>query len=366
MNPLVNLHHSTNRTKVTLLYCLLYLCFIKLANIHSIIGSITKLTLKVAKNHKSTAQAVLTAEADAIRRATDLIDDQFDAAVETILACTGRLVVTGVGKSAIIGQKIVATMNSTGTPSLFMHAADAIHGDLGMIQANDIVLILSKSGNTSEIKVLLPLLKRTDVSIIALVSNVSSYLAQQANFVIQAYAEQEADPMNLAPTTSTTVALALGDALAISLLEARGFTRHDFARYHPGGALGKQLYLKVSDIFPHNQCPQVPLDSTVKDVIFTISANRLGATAVIDEAGLLAGIVTDGDIRRMAYEHDSFLKLCARDVMTVTPICVSPDDYAVAALQLMQSRNITQLVVVEKGYVKGFIHLHDLLKEGLV
>jgi len=322
--------------------------------------------LKVTKNHKSTARAVLTAEADAIRHAMDLIDDQFDAAVETILLHTGRLVVTGVGKSAIIGQKIVATMNSTGTPALFMHAADAIHGDLGMIQTNDVVLILSKSGNTSEIKVLLPLLKRTDVPIIAMVSNTNSYLAQQANFVIQAYAEREADPMNLAPTTSTTVALALGDALAISLLEARGFTRHDFARYHPGGALGKQLYLKVSDIFPHNQCPKVSLEAAVKDVIFTISANRLGATAVVDQDGLLAGIVTDGDIRRMAYEHDSFLKLCANDVMTINPICVAPNEYAVAALQLMQSRNITQLVVVEDGHVKGFVHLHDLLKEGLV
>jgi arabinose-5-phosphate isomerase len=296
----------------------------------------------------------------------NLIDDQFDAAVETILMRSGRLVVTGVGKSAIIGQKIVATMNSTGTPALFMHAADAIHGDLGMIQENDVVLILSKSGNTSEIKVLLPLLKRTDVPIIGMVSSIDSYLAKQANFVIQAYVEREADPMNLAPTTSTTVALALGDALAISLLEARGFTRHDFARYHPGGALGKQLYLKVSDIFPHNQCPKVSLDAAVKDVIFTISANRLGATAVIGPDGLLTGIVTDGDIRRMAYEHDSFLKLCASDVMTLNPICVSPDEYAVAALQLMQSRNITQLVVVEDGQVKGFIHLHDLLKEGLV
>jgi arabinose-5-phosphate isomerase len=322
--------------------------------------------LKVPKNHKSTARAVLTAEADAIRHAMNLIDDQFDAAVETILMRSGRLVVTGVGKSAIIGQKIVATMNSTGTPALFMHAADAIHGDLGMIQENDVVLILSKSGNTSEIKVLLPLLKRTDVPIIGMVSSIDSYLAKQANFVIQAYVEREADPMNLAPTTSTTVALALGDALAMSLLDARGFTRHDFARYHPGGALGKQLYLKVSDIFPHNQCPKVSLDAAVKDVIFTISANRLGATAVVGPDGLLAGIVTDGDIRRMAYEHDSFLKLCASDVMTLNPICVSPDEYAVAALQLMQSRNITQLVVVEDGQVKGFIHLHDLLKEGLV
>ncbi|QDK82900.1 KpsF/GutQ family sugar-phosphate isomerase [Spirosoma sp. KCTC 42546] len=322
--------------------------------------------MKVIKNPKTIARSVLLAEAEAIRNAVDLLDDQFDSAVETLLMTTGRLVVTGVGKSALIGQKIVATMNSTGTPALFMHAADAIHGDLGMIQDNDVVLIISKSGNTAEIKVLLPLLKRTNVQLIALVSARDSYLAQHANHVLHAYAEYEADPLNLAPTTSTTVALALGDALAVSLLELRGFTRQDFARYHPGGSLGKRLYLKVADIFPHNQCPQVLPDTTIKDVIFTISANRLGATAVVDEAGLLLGIVTDGDIRRLAYEHDSFWKLCAQDAMTAEPVCVAPDDYAVAALQLMQERDITQLIVAESGHIYGFVHLHDLLKEGLI
>lgn len=322
--------------------------------------------MKVIKNPKTIARTVLLAEADAIRNAVDLLDDQFDATVETLLNTTGRLVVTGVGKSALIGQKIVATMNSTGTPSLFMHAADAIHGDLGMIQDNDVVLIISKSGNTAEIKVLLPLLKRTSVRLIALVSARDSYLAQHADHVLHAFAEHEADPLNLAPTTSTTVALALGDALAVSLLELRGFTRQDFARYHPGGSLGKKLYLKVVDIFPHNQCPQVLPDAKIKDVIFTISANRLGATAVVDEAGLLIGIVTDGDIRRVAYEHDSFWQLCAKDAMTVGPVCVAPDEYAVAALQLMQERDITQLIVAEEGRVYGFVHLHDLLKEGLV
>ena len=309
---------------------------------------------------------MLLAEADAIRNVVDLLDAQFDATVETVLNSTGRLVVTGVGKSALIGQKIVATMNSTGTPSLFMHAADAIHGDLGMIQDNDVVLIISKSGNTAEIKVLLPLLKRTDVKLIALVSARDSYLAHHADHVLHAYAEHEADPLNLAPTTSTTVALALGDALAVSLLELRGFTRQDFARYHPGGSLGKKLYMKVADIFPHNQCPKVSLHTTVKDVIFTISGSRLGATAVIDEAGLLAGIVTDGDIRRMAYEHESFWRLSAKEVMTASPVCITPDEYAVAALQLMQERDITQLIVAEEGHVHGFVHLHDLLKEGLV
>ncbi len=309
---------------------------------------------------------MLLAEAQAIRTAVDLLDDQFDAAVETILAATGRLVVTGVGKSALIGQKIVATMNSTGTPALFMHAADAIHGDLGMIQQNDVVMLISKSGNTAEIKVLLPLLKRTHAPLIALVSNQNSYLAHHVDHVLQAYAEQEADPLNLAPTTSTTVALALGDALAVSLLEIRGFTQQDFARFHPGGSLGKKLYLKVADIFPHNQCPQVSPETSVKDVIFTISANRLGATAVVDEKGLLLGVITDGDIRRTAQNHDSFWQLSAQDVMTPNPICIIPDEYAVTALHLMESRNITQLIVTDEGRLKGFVHLHDLLKEGLV
>ncbi|GAB3952388.1 KpsF/GutQ family sugar-phosphate isomerase [Spirosoma harenae] len=322
--------------------------------------------MKVIKNPKNIAQQVLLAEAEAIRNVVDLLDDQFDSIVETLLQSTGRLVVTGVGKSALIGQKIVATMNSTGTPSLFMHAADAIHGDLGMIQDNDVILIISKSGNTAEIKVLVPLLKRTGVQLIAMVSARDSYLARHANYVLHAYAEQEADSLNLAPTTSTTVALALGDALAVSLLELRGFTRQDFARYHPGGSLGKKLYLKVADIFPHNKCPQVLLNTPVRDVIFTISANLLGATAVVSEDGLLTGIVTDGDIRRMAYDHESFWQLCAQDVMTANPVCVSPDEYAVAALQVMQERDITQLIVAEEGHIQGFIHLHDLLKEGLV
>lgn len=322
--------------------------------------------MKVIKNPRTIAQTVLLSEAEAIRNAVDSLDGQFDATVELLLQMTGRLVVTGVGKSALIGQKIVATMNSTGTPALFMHAADAIHGDLGMIQENDVVLILSKSGNTAEIKVLIPLLKQTGVRLIALVSARNSYLTTHADFVLHAHAEREADPLNLAPTTSTTVALAMGDALAVSLLELRGFTRQDFARYHPGGSLGKKLYLKVADIFPQNQCPTVSLTTPVKDVIFTISANRLGATAVVNESGLLVGIVTDGDIRRMAYEHEAFWQLQAQDVMTHLPVCIEPSEYAVAALQLMQERDITQLIVAEAGRVYGFVHLHDLLREGLL
>ncbi|GAB3029418.1 KpsF/GutQ family sugar-phosphate isomerase [Spirosoma pulveris] len=322
--------------------------------------------MKVIKNPKTIARSVLLAEADAIRKAVDLLDEQFNETVETILHSPGRLVVTGVGKSALVGQKIVATMNSTGTPSLFMHAADAIHGDLGMIQTNDVVLLISKSGNTAEIKVLIPLLKRTGVRLIALVSARDSYLAKHADHVLHAYAEIEADPLNLAPTTSTTVALAIGDALAVSLLEVRGFTRQDFARYHPGGSLGKRLYLKVADIFPHNTCPKVLPDTPLREVIFMISANRLGATAVVDKDGTLAGIVTDGDIRRTAYDHNAFWELCAQDVMTTQPVCVNPDEYAVVALQLMQERDISQLVVADDTQVLGFIHLHDLLREGLI
>lgn len=322
--------------------------------------------MKVLKNLQSIAQSVLLAEAEAIRLAVDRLDEQFDRAVAAILESRGRVVITGIGKSALVGQKIVATLNSTGTPSLFMHAADAIHGDLGMIQPEDIVLCISKSGNTPEIKVLLPLLKRSGVRLIALVCDTQSYLATHADFVLQAYAEREADPLNLAPTTSTIVAMAMGDALAVSLLEAREFTKDDFARYHPGGALGKKLYLKVSDIYPQNQCPHVPLYTSVHEVILEITSKRLGATAVLDEAGLLAGIVTDGDLRRMLNTHDEYKHLCARDIMTPAPICIAPDDYAVEALQLMQARNITQLVVAENRALKGFVHLHDLLKEGLV
>lgn len=322
--------------------------------------------LKVIKNPRTIAQHVLEAEANAIRNAITQLDEEFDAAVETILNLTGRVVVTGVGKSALIGQKIVATMNSTGTPSLFMHAADAIHGDLGMVQANDIVLLISKSGNTAEIKGLLPMLREKGVRQIALVSDRNSALARQADFVLHAYAEREADSLNLAPTTSTTVALAVGDALAVSLLEARGFTRQDFARYHPGGSLGKKLYLKVADIFPHNECPKVSISTSVRDVIFEISAKRLGATAVVTDSGELAGIVTDGDIRRTASEHDDFWARTAEAIMNRSPKCIAPNAMATDALQLMQTYNVSQLIVVDAGSVLGFVHLHDLLREGIV
>jgi arabinose-5-phosphate isomerase len=272
-----------------------------------------------------------------------------------------------VGKSAIVGQKIVATLNSTGTPALFMHAADAIHGDLGMIQTNDVVILISKSGNTAEIKVLIPLLKRTGVTLIGMLSNKESYLAQNVQHVLHALCAKEADPLNLAPTTSTTVALALGDALAICLLEMRGFTTQDFAKYHPGGSLGKRLYLKVCDIYPANSVPQVSESANLNEVILEITSKRLGATAVVKENGEMAGIITDGDLRRMLNKHGSKLPaLRAKDIMTVSPIQVDPNEYAVKALELMQLKSITQVVVVEDRVVLGFVHLHDLLREGLV
>lgn len=322
--------------------------------------------LKLDKNIQSIAKKVLQDEAEAILKITELLDENFEKCIQYLLKSKGRLVVTGVGKSAIIAQKIVATLNSTGTPAVFMHAADAIHGDLGIIQPDDTVMCLSKSGNTPEIKVLIPLIKRTGVTLIAMVSDQQSFLAKQADFVLNAFIEREACPLNLAPTTSTTVALALGDALAVCLLEMRDFSTRDFAKYHPGGALGKKLYLKVSDIYPHNALPTVGEDTKIKEVILEISSKRLGATTVVNQQGNLAGIITDGDLRRMLNNHEHFSALHAKDIMTVTPVSIQPDEYAVNALRLMEARNITQLVVVKNQKALGFVHLHDLLKEGIV
>jgi arabinose-5-phosphate isomerase len=324
--------------------------------------------LKLIKNIQSIAKEVILREAEAVRNLIELIDDEFENCVYAILNSGGRVVISGVGKSAIVGQKIVATLNSTGTPSLFMHAADAIHGDLGMIQQNDVVIVISKSGNTAEIKVLVPLLKRTGVTMIAMVSNKDSYLAKNSNFILHAYAPLEADPLNLAPTTSTSVTMALGDALAVCLLEARGFTHDDFAKFHPGGSLGKRLYLKVCDIYPNNALPVIGEYATLHEVILEMTSKRLGATAVENGNGQMIGIITDGDLRRMLNERGEtgLLNLKACDIMTSSPITVSPEEYAVKALEVMQSRSITQLVVVEEGKVLGFVHLHDLLREGLV
>ncbi|MEA5140311.1 KpsF/GutQ family sugar-phosphate isomerase [Arcicella rigui] len=322
--------------------------------------------MKLVKNIQSTAKKVLEEEANAILKIIPSIDSSFESCVNHLLNAKGRFVITGIGKSAIIAQKIVATLNSTGTPALFMHAADAIHGDLGMIQNDDTVMCISKSGDTPEIKVLVPLIKRTGVKLIAMVSNPSSYLGKNADFILHALAEKEADLLNLAPTTSTTVALALGDALAVCLLECRGFNSQDFAKYHPGGALGKKLYLKVSDIYPNHELPIVFEHSNIKEAILEISSKRLGATAVLDSKQELAGIITDGDVRRMLNVHDNLTGLTAKDIMTVAPKSIEPDAFAVEALQIMQAKNITQLIVVENNKPLGFIHLHDLLKEGLV
>ncbi len=322
-----------------------------------------------ATNLLHVARQVLLEEAAALREVAAALDatPDFERCVQAILKLPGRVVVTGIGKSAHIAGKIVATLNSTGTPALFMHAADAIHGDLGMIQPQDFVVAISKSGDTPEIKVLVPLLRRKGVPLAALVSNADSYLARQADFVLFTPVPREAGPHNLAPTTSTTAALALGDALAICLLEARQFTAQDFAHLHPGGTLGKKLYLKVGDLSQQNQRPCVQEDASLKEVLLEISGKRLGATAVLTAAGELAGIITDGDLRRMLSGHLADLDtLLARDILTPGPAVIEADDFAAEALARMQARNITQLIVTENGQFAGFIHLHDLLREGLV
>lgn len=322
--------------------------------------------MKLAKNIKTIAKNALLNESDAIKNLTNFLDDEFEACVKEIYHLKGRVVITGIGKSAIVANKIVATLNSTGTPSLFMHAADAIHGDLGMIQKEDLVICISKSGNTPEIKVLVPILKRTGCKLVGLVSNTDSYLARQADYVLNATIGEEACPNNLAPTTSTTVHMALGDALAICLVELRDFGSEDFARYHPGGSLGKKLYLKVDDIYPMHELPVVFENAPFKDVIYEISSKRLGSVAVVNDDHNLLGIVTDGDIRRTIQNEEDFRLLTAGQVMTKNPKTVQKGDYAVKALNIMQQNSITQLVVVEEEKVVGFVHLHDLLKEGIV
>ncbi|HEX8349079.1 MAG TPA: KpsF/GutQ family sugar-phosphate isomerase [Hymenobacter sp.] len=325
--------------------------------------------MKPQNDINSVAKKVLLLEAEAIRGVAEAISltQDFAHCVEAILSLRGRVVVTGVGKSAHIAGKIVATLNSTGTPALFMHAADAIHGDLGMIQPDDFVIAISKSGDTPEIKVLVPLLKRKGVPLAALVANAGSYLGLQADYVLHALVEREACPHNLAPTTSTTAALALGDALAVCLLEARQFSTSDFARLHPGGTLGKKLYLKVGDLSRQNEKPRVTREAPLKEIILEISGKRLGATAVLEpDDDALVGIITDGDLRRMLTNFARLDDIRANDIMTPTPITVELDDFAVEALARMQERNITQLIVTENGRFSGFIHLHDLLREGLV
>jgi arabinose-5-phosphate isomerase len=324
-----------------------------------------KFSLKSKKSIIEAGINTLQAEAQAISALIYHINDDFASIVDHIVACTGRVIVTGIGKSAIIAQKIVATFNSTGTPAIFMHASDAVHGDLGMIQQNDIVMCLSKSGNTPEIKVLMPLLKQSGNLLIGMVGQLDSELARQADYILNTTVEKEACPNNLAPTTSTTAQLAMGDALAVSLLYARDFNSEDFARFHPGGSLGKRLYLKVADLAARNAKPHVLATSSVKDVIITISKNRLGAVVVV-EANQIKGIITDGDIRRMLEKFTDLSNITAGDIMNGSPKTIDKDILAATAFEMMRKSNITQLLVTDANGYFGIVHLHDLLQEGLI
>ena len=310
------------------------------------------------------ARKTIASEGEAILQLQDLLTDDFSRVVSRILASKGRVVVSGIGKSAIIASKIVATLNSTGTPAIFMHAADAIHGDLGTIQNNDVVICISKSGDTPEIKMLAPLIKQGGNDLIAMTGNPDSFLANHSDFVLNTFVAKEACPNNLAPTTSTTAQLVMGDALAICLLELRGFSSRDFARYHPGGTLGKRLYLRVSDIVTQNDVPQVSEDTPVKDAIVEISQKMLGVTAVM-RGETIVGIITDGDIRRMLKTHDNIGDLKARDIMSKNPKTVDCDVLAVKALQLMQDNHISQLLATDRNQYAGVVHIHNLIKEGI-
>ena len=307
----------------------------------------------------------LDIEAESISHLKKFINEQFVETVQLLTSIKGRIVVTGIGKSAIIAQKVVATFNSTGSPSIFMHAADAIHGDLGIIQKNDAIICISKSGDTPEIKVLIPLLKNWGNKLIAIVGNTESYLGKNCDFVLNTFVAKEACPNNLAPTSSSAAQLAMGDALAVCLLDAKGFSSKDFAKYHPGGALGKKLYLKVKDIYPTNAAPKVTINEDIRKVIVEISSNRLGAVAVLDK-NKLVGIITDGDIRRMLLDNKEITGITAKSIMNSKPKTTGKEEMAVDALQTMKQHNISQLIVAEKGKYVGMIHLHDLIREGIL
>ncbi|PRZ20052.1 KpsF/GutQ family sugar-phosphate isomerase [Flavobacterium granuli] len=317
------------------------------------------------ENILAIAKKTILSESESITNLQNLLDENFPDATQAIYNSKGRLIVTGIGKSAIIAQKMVATFNSTGTPSMFLHASEAIHGDLGMVQGDDIIICISKSGNSPEIKVLVPLLKRFGNTLIAITGNMTSFLAKGSDFVLNTTVEAEACPNNLAPTNSTTAQLVMGDALAVCLMEMRDFKAEDFAIYHPGGALGKKLLLKVKDMLEHTLKPMVSPDSAIKKVIFEISEKRLGVTAVVDQEKVV-GIITDGDIRRMLNERDSFAELTAKDIMTKNPKLIQSTAMVVDALNILEDFSITQLVVVDNGEYKGVLHLHDILKEGIV
>jgi arabinose-5-phosphate isomerase len=320
--------------------------------------------LKKDQQIRRLAVKTLKIESQAIEKLKSSIDKDFVACVELLFKSKGRIVVTGIGKSAIIGQKLVATLNSTGSPSIFMHAADAIHGDLGIIQKNDVIICISKSGDTPEIKVLIPLLKSWGNRLIGMVGNRGSYLARHSDLVLDTTVDEEACPNNLAPTTSTTAQMAMGDALAVCLLDLRGFSARDFAMYHPGGSLGKRLYLKAKDIYPNNAAPSVAPGDDIKKVIVEISSNRLGAAAVVRNNKII-GIITDGDLRRMLLTRKSLDGIHAKDIMSAKPKIMDGETLAVDALNLMKQFNITQLLITEKGKYRGMIHLHDLIREGI-
>jgi arabinose-5-phosphate isomerase len=312
------------------------------------------------------ANRTLLLQKEAIAGLYAFVNDQLIAAVDTIANSNGRLVISGIGKSAIVAQKIVATMNSTGTPALFMHAADAIHGDLGMIQQADVVMIISKSGDSPEIKVLTPLVKNFGNTIIGMVGNMQSYLATQSTIVLNTTVQQEACPNNLAPTTSTTAQMVMGDVLAICLMQNKSFNTADFAKYHPGGALGKKMYLRVGDLIKLHESPLVHEADDIKKVIIEISKKRLGATAVLNEANELVGIITDGDVRRMFEKYDDFKAILAKDIMTIYPKTINAEMLAVEALEQMKENNISQLLVIENEQYAGILHVHDLMREGII
>ena len=321
--------------------------------------------LTTKENILASAKKTILSESESIAKLTDFLDENFIEATQSIYNSKGRLVVTGIGKSAIIAQKMVASFNSTGTPSLFLHASEAIHGDLGMIQNEDVIICISKSGNSPEIKVLVPLLKRYGNTLIAITGNMTSFLAKGSDFVLNTTVESESCPNNLAPTNSTTAQLVMGDAMAVCLMEMRNFKAEDFAKYHPGGALGKKLLLRVQAMLEHSLKPMVAPDASIKKVIFEISEKRLGVTAVIENNKVI-GIITDGDIRRMLNDRDSFVDLTAKDIMTKNPKTIHSNDMVVDALNILEDFSITQLVVEDDGEYKGVLHLHDILEEGIV
>jgi arabinose-5-phosphate isomerase len=317
-------------------------------------------------NINEIATIAIQNEGKAILNLLQFIDQSFEAAIQAIANANGRVVITGIGKSAIVAQKIVSTLNSTGVPSLFMHAADAIHGDLGMIQNNDVVIIISKSGESPEIKVLLPLVKNFGNTIIGMVGNVVSYLAQNCTYVINTTIAEEACPNNLAPTTSTTAQMVMGDVVAICLMQINGFKKEHFAKYHPGGALGKQLYLTVADLYANNMQPKVPPTASFKEIVIEISSKRLGATAVVNPQNQILGIITDGDIRRAFEKYDDLKNITAQQLMGTSPKTIEPDAMAIDALQLMKQNDITQLIVIKENEYLGMVHLHEIIKEGVI